>query len=31
MALIDVLAGWSVSMRAARRDLTVESAPENLA
>jgi uncharacterized membrane protein len=30
MALIDVLAGWSVSMRAARRDLTVESMPDNL-
>jgi hypothetical protein len=31
MALIDVLGGWSVSMRAARRDLTVESMPDNLA
>ena len=30
MALIDVMAGWSVSMRAARRDLTVESMPDNL-
>jgi hypothetical protein len=30
MSLIDVLAGWSVSMRAARRDLTVESMPDNL-
>ncbi|MEX0590682.1 MAG: hypothetical protein WD207_06305 [Xanthobacteraceae bacterium] len=30
MALIDVLGGWSVSMRAARRDLTVESMPDNL-
>ena len=30
MALIDVLAGWSVSLRAARRDLTVESMPDNL-
>jgi hypothetical protein len=31
MALIDVLGGWSVSMRAARRDLTMESMPDNLA
>jgi hypothetical protein len=31
MALIDVLAGWSVSLRSARRDLTVESMPENIA
>jgi len=31
MALIDVLGGWSVSMRAARRDLTVESMPDSLA
>jgi len=30
MALIDVLAGWSVSLRAARRDLTVESMPNDL-
>ena len=30
MALIDVMAGWSVSMRAARRDLSVESMPDNL-
>ena len=30
LALIDVMAGWSVSMRAARRDLTVESMPDNL-
>ena len=30
MTLIDVMAGWSVSMRAARRDLTVESMPDNL-
>lgn len=30
MSLIDVLAGWSVSMRAAHRDLTVESIPDNL-
>ncbi len=30
MALIDMMAGWSVSMRAARRDLTVESMPDNL-
>jgi hypothetical protein len=30
MALIDVMAGWSVSMRAARRDLTVESMPDGL-
>jgi len=30
MSLIDVMAGWSVSMRAARRDLTVESMPDNL-
>jgi hypothetical protein len=31
MALIDVLGGWSVAMRAARRDLTVESMPDNIA
>ena len=31
MTLIDVMAGWSVSLRAARRDLTVESMPDNLA
>jgi hypothetical protein len=30
MALIDVLGGWSVSMRAARRDLSVETMPNNL-
>ncbi len=30
MALIDVLGGWSVSLRAARRDLTMESMPDNL-
>ena len=30
MALIDVMAGGSGSMRAARRDLTVESMPDNL-
>lgn len=30
MTLIDVLAGWSVSLRAARRDLTVETMPDNL-
>ena len=27
MSLIDVLAGWSVSMRAARRDFSLESMP----
>ena len=31
IALIDVLGGWSVSVRTARRDLTVESIPDNLA
>jgi hypothetical protein len=31
MALIDVLGGWSVSMRAARRDLTMETMPDNIA
>lgn len=31
IALIDVLGGWSVSVRTARRDLTVESMPDNLA
>jgi hypothetical protein len=31
MALIDVMAGWSVSLRSARRDLTVESMPESTA
>jgi hypothetical protein len=30
MALIDVMAGWSVSMRAARRDLAVETMPDGL-
>jgi hypothetical protein len=30
MTLIDVMAGWSVSLRAARRDLTVESMPNDL-
>jgi hypothetical protein len=30
MALVDVMAGWSVSLRAARRDLTVESMPNDL-
>lgn len=30
MALIDLLAGWSASRRAARRELTVESIPDNL-
>lgn len=30
MALIDAIAGWSVSLRAARRDLTVEAMPDNL-
>jgi hypothetical protein len=28
IALIDVLGGWSVSFRAARRDLTVEAMPD---
>ncbi len=30
ISLIDVLGGWSVSVRSARRDLTVEHQPENL-
>jgi hypothetical protein len=30
MTLVDVMAGWSVSLRAARRDLTVESMPNDL-
>jgi hypothetical protein len=30
LSLIDVLGGWSVSVRSARRDLTVEHQPENL-
>ena len=30
MALVDVMAGWFVSLRAARRDLTVESMPNDL-
>jgi hypothetical protein len=29
IALIDVLGGWSVSVRTARRDLTVEAMPDN--
>jgi hypothetical protein len=30
IALIDVLGGWSVSARAARRDLTVEAMQDNI-
>jgi len=30
ISLIDVLGGWSVSVRSARRDLTIEHQPENL-
>jgi hypothetical protein len=29
IALIDVLGGWSVSVRTARRDLTVEAVQDN--
>jgi hypothetical protein len=29
IALIDVLGGWSVSLRGARRDLTVEAMPDS--
>jgi hypothetical protein len=30
IALIDVMGGWSVSVRTARRDLTVESMPDTV-
>jgi hypothetical protein len=30
IALVDVLGGWSVSVRTARRDLTVEAMPDNI-
>jgi hypothetical protein len=30
IAFVDVLGGWSVSVRTARRDLTVEAMPDNI-